>query len=178
MHRIAEADWRLVARGIAVAAVFATLPAWRGQTRRFVCLRQTLAEHPDPRGRRLIEWPGDPDRMLVTPLPSAAELVTQVYAGRVASENRIKELKEDVSLDTFCLHSFDATEAAFRTGCVLENLLLGFRETVLPTCGFQRRLRAVRDLVFLVGADLWPHARRLRMRCAVPREERTEFLAR
>jgi hypothetical protein len=61
---------------------------------------------------------------------------------------------------------------------VLYNLLLGFRETVLPTCWFERRLRAVRDLVFLVGADLLPHARRLRVRFAVPREERTEFLTR
>ena len=40
------------------------------------------------------------------------------------------------------------------------------------------RLRAVRDLVFLVGADLLPHARRLRVRFAVPREERTELLSR
>lgn len=178
VHRIAEADWRLVARGIAVADVLATLPAWRGQTRRFVCLRQTLAEHPDARGRRLIECPGYTYRVLVTTMPSAAELVTRMYAGRADSENRIKELKEDLSLDTFCLQSFDATDAAFRTGCVLYNLLLGFRETVLPTCWFERRLRAVRDLVFLVGADLLPHARRLRVRFAVPREERTEFLTR
>jgi hypothetical protein len=101
-----------------------------------------------------------------------------MYAGRADSENRIKELKEDLSLDTFCLQSFDATDAAFRTGCVLYNLLMGFRETVLPSCWFERRLRAVRDLVFLVGADLIPHARRLRVRFAVPAEERPEFLQR
>lgn len=101
-----------------------------------------------------------------------------MYAGRADSENRIKELKEDLSLDTFCLQSFDATDAAFRTGCVLYNLLMGFRETVLPSCWFERRLRAVRDLVFLVGADLIPKARRLRVRFAVPPEERAEFLHR
>jgi hypothetical protein len=101
-----------------------------------------------------------------------------MYAGRADSENRIKELKEDLSLDTFCLQSFDATDAAFRTGCVLYNLLMGFRETVLPSCWFERRLRAVRDLVFLVGADLIPNARRLRVRFAVPPEERAEFLHR
>lgn len=101
-----------------------------------------------------------------------------MYAGRADSENRIKELKEDLSLDTFCLQAFDATDAAFRTGCVLYNLLMGFRETVLPACWFERRLRAVRDWVFLVGADLIPDARRLRVRFAVPTEERTEFLQR
>lgn len=116
--------------------------------------------------------------MFVTSAPYAAELVTRMYAGRADSENRIKELKQDLSLNTFCLQSFDATDAVFRTGCVRSNLLMGFRETVLPSCWFERRLRAVRDLVFLVGADLIPTARRLRVRFAVPPEERAEFLQR
>lgn len=55
---------------------------------------------------------------------------------------------------------------------------MGFRETVLPSCWLERRLRAVRDLVFLIGADLIPKARRLRVRFAVPPEERPEFLQR
>jgi hypothetical protein len=39
-----------------------------------------------------------------------------MYVGRADSENRIKELKEDLSfLDTFCLKSFDDTDVAFRT---------------------------------------------------------------
>lgn len=80
-----------------------------------------------------------------------------MYAGRADSENRIKELKQDLSLNTFCLQSFDATDAVFRTGCVRSNLLMGFRETVLPSCWFERRLR---------------------VRFAVPPEERAEFLQR
>lgn len=178
VHRIPEAEWRPVARGIAVADMMATVPAWREQARRFVCLRQTLTERPAASGRRLIECPGYTYRVFVTSVPYAAEVVTRMYAGRADSENRIKELKEDLSLDTFCLQSFDATDAAFRTGCVLYNLLMGFRETVLPSCWFERRLRAVRDLVFLVGADLIPKARRLRVRFAVPKEERAGFLHR
>jgi hypothetical protein len=178
IHRIPEADWQPVTRGIAVADVMATLPAWRGQARRFVCLRQTLTERPTASGRRLLECPGYTYRVFITTVPFAAELVTRMYAGRADCENRIKELKEDLSLDTFCLQSFDATDAAFRTGCVLYNLLMGFRETVLPSCWFERRLRAVRDRVFLVGADLIPDARRLRIRFAVPPDERPEFLHR
>jgi hypothetical protein len=178
VQRIPEADWRPVARGLAVADLTATLPVWQGQARRFVCLRQTLTDRPTASGRRLIECPGYTYRVFVTSVPYAAEVVTRMYAGRADSENRIKELKEDLSLDTFCLQSFDATDAAFRTGCVLYNLLMGFRETVLPSCWFERRLRAVRDLVFLVGADLIPDARRLRVRFAVPAEERPEFLHR
>lgn len=37
--------------GIAVADVRATFPAWRGQARRFVGLRQTLTERPTASGR-------------------------------------------------------------------------------------------------------------------------------
>lgn len=55
---------------------------------------------------------------------------------------------------------------------------MGFRETVLLSCWFERRLRAVRERVFLVGADLIPKARLLRIRFAVPAEERPEFLQR
>jgi hypothetical protein len=77
--------------------------------------------------------------------------------------------------DPFCLQAFDATDAACRTGCVLDNLLMGFRETVLPSCWFERRLRAIRDLGFLVGADLIPHAQRPCVRFAVPPDERPAF---
>lgn len=46
-------------------------------------------------------------------------LITRMYAGLADSENRIKELKEDLSLDTFCLRSCYATDAAVRMCCVL-----------------------------------------------------------
>lgn len=115
---------------------------------------------------------------MVTSLPFAAELVSRMYAGRADSDNRINELKDDLSLQTFCLQNFDATDATFRLGCVAYNLLAGFRETVLPRCWFDRRLRAVRDRIFLVGADVIPRGRRVQIRLAVPREERPEFLTR
>ena len=72
----------------------------------------------------------------------------------------------------------DATDAAFRMGCVLYNLLADFRETVLPRSWFERRLRAVRDLVFLVGTDLISQGRRVRIRFAMPEPDRLEFLRR
>ena len=105
-------------------------------------------------------------------------MVTRMYAGRADSENRIKELKEDLSLDTFCLQSFDATDAAFRMGCMLYNLLADFRETLLPRAWFERRLRALRDFVFVVGADLIAQGRRVQIRLAIAPSQRAEFLRR
>lgn len=178
IHRIPSTAWRVVARGIEVADLEVSLPNWRAVKRRCVCLRQEISERPEARGRRLVDCPGYTYRIVVTSVPYAAEVVTRMYAGRADSENRIKELKEDLSLDTFCLKSFDATDAAFRMGCVLYNLLADFRETVLPRSWFERRLRAVRDLVFLVGADLISQGRRVQIRFAMPEPDRPEFLRR
>jgi hypothetical protein len=178
IHRVPSAAWRVVGRGIEVADLEVSLPNWKTVKRRFVCLRQQIAERPEARGRRLIDCPGYAYRVMVTRVPYAAEVVTRMYAGRADSENRIKELKEDLSLDTFCLKSFDATDAAFRMGGVLYNLLADFRETVLPRSWFEKRLRAIRDFVFLVGADLISQGRRVQIRFAMPESDRPEFLRR
>ncbi len=69
IHRIPESAWRPVARGIAVADIMATVPAWHGQHRRFVCLRQMLMERPGASGRRLIECPGYTYRVFITSVP-------------------------------------------------------------------------------------------------------------
>jgi hypothetical protein len=178
IHQIPSTAWRVVARGVEVGDLEVSLPNWRSMKRRFVCLRQEIFERPEARGRRLIDCPGYTYRVMVTSVPYAAEVVSRMYGGRADSENRIKELKEDLSLDTFCLKSFDATDAAFRMGCVLYNLLADFRETVLPRSWFERRLRAVRDWVFLVGADLISQGRRVQIRFAMPEPDRPEFLRR
>lgn len=178
IHRLPSTVWRTVARGIEVADIEVSLPNWQGVKRRFVCLRQEISERPEASGRRLIDCPGYSYRLMVTSVPYAADVVSRMYAGRADSENRIKELKEDLSLDSFCLKSFDATDAAFRMGGVLYNLLADFRETVLPRSWFEKRLRAVRDYVFLVGADLIHQGRRVQVRFAMPQPDRAEFLRR
>lgn len=58
IHRLPETAWRRVSPGIDVAETLVTLPCWKGQTRRVVCLRQALRERPQAAGRRLIECPG------------------------------------------------------------------------------------------------------------------------
>jgi hypothetical protein len=178
LHSMAQQSWRPIGPGIEVANVERSFPSWQGKSRRFVCLRQQISERPQARGKRLFDFPGYSYRVMVTNLTYSAEIITRMYSGRAESENRIKELKEDLSLDGFCLQSFDATDAAFRTGCVLYNLLAGFRETVLPRSWFERRLRAVREFVFLVGADLICQGRKVKVRLALPKPDRPEFLRR
>jgi hypothetical protein len=57
---------------------------------------------------------------------------------------------------------------------VLYNLLADFRKTVLPRSRFEKRLGAVGDFVFLVGADLIQQGRRVRV--AMPEPDRLELL--
>ena len=113
-------------------------------------------------------------------IPMEFSQVRVPYVGRMASSSTssCRRASADLSLDTFCLKSFDATDAAFRMGCVMYNLLADFRETVLPRSWFERRLRAVRDFVFLVGADLISQGRRVQIRFAMPEPDRPEFLRR
>jgi hypothetical protein len=58
-----------------------------------------LAERPDARGRPLIEFPGYTYRIIVTIVPYDAELVTWMYTGPDDREDRIKELKDVLSLE-------------------------------------------------------------------------------
>jgi hypothetical protein len=73
-----------------------------------------------------MDFPGYTYRVLITSVPYAAEVVTRMYVGRADSENRIKELKEDLTLDTFYLKSFDGTDAALSHGLHALQPISGF----------------------------------------------------
>lgn len=50
--------------------------------------------------------------MYVTNLDLPAEQIWKIYKQRGDAENRIKELKDDFALETFCSNNFLGTEAA------------------------------------------------------------------
>jgi len=50
---------------------------------------------------------------------------------RTDAENRIKELKEDFGLESFCINSFDATEASLNWAMIAYNLMSLFRQAIL-----------------------------------------------
>src|SRR5262249_35605732 len=114
LHSISPQNRRPTGPGAEGADTGRRLSRGEGENRRFVCLRQEISERPQARGKRLFDFPGYSYRVMVTNLTYSAEIITRMYSGRAETENRIKELKEDLSLDGFCLQSFDATDAAFR----------------------------------------------------------------
>ena len=74
-------------------------------------------------------------------------------------ENRIEELKNDLGADGFCLKSFFATEAAFRSILMLFNLLAEFQRAA-GLSGYQQPA-TLRTQVLTCGAILGRAGRKL-----------------
>jgi hypothetical protein len=69
--------------------------------------------------------------VFVTSLDLPMVQVWNLYRDRADAENRIRELKYDLGMDSFCLNKFFAPEAAFRFIMVAYNLISLFRHVVL-----------------------------------------------
>jgi hypothetical protein len=90
-------------------------------------------------------------------LTCPAEQIWLSYKDRADAENRIKELKYDFGLDSFCMDKFWATEAAFRTIMIAYNLMSLFRQIVLQSKS-QATLRTLRFKCFALGSWITKHA--------------------
>ena len=73
--------------------------------------------------RRLIEVPGYTYRIFVTSRDEDPVTLWRDYNQRACVEQRIKELKNDLAADGFCMKQFFATEAAFLSVLFAFNLL-------------------------------------------------------
>lgn len=123
------------------------------KARRFVVIRERIREKKASLGRKLIDVPGYTFRIFVTNRTEDPLFLWRHYNGRADMENRIAELKEDLAADDFCMNSFFATEAAFRTVLFLFNLLSEFQRCAQPQ-GSYRRPATLRTEIFLCGAIL------------------------
>ena len=95
--------------------------------------------------------------LYVTNLDLPAEQIWLSYKDRADAENRIKELKYDFGLDSFCMDKFWATEAAFRTIMIAYNLMSLFRQIVLQK-KTQATLSTLRFKCFALVSWITKHA--------------------
>ena len=93
----------------------------------------------------------------VTNLDLPLEQVWNIYNSRADCENRIKELKEDFGLDSFCMKDFWATEASFRFIMVAYNLMSLFRHFALNHHN-TATLKTLKSYCFALGAWQVKHA--------------------
>lgn len=122
-------------------------------------IRERVREGRDSVGRKLIDVPGYTFRVFVTSSGETAPEVWREYNRRADVENRIAELKHDPGADGFCLKSFFATEAAFRSVLLLFNLLAEFQRAA-GLSGY-REPATIRAQVLICGAILGRAGRRL-----------------
>jgi len=145
-------QWTVVDENYAVAEFSYQIHHWP-KALRFVVVRERVRETKEAAGRKLIEVPGYTFRLWVTNRPDAPMEVWRAYNGRACVEQRIEELKAELAVQGFCLHSFWATEAAFLGVLFTFNLLSLYQQATRPGQRYMQPA-TLRASVFLAGALL------------------------
>lgn len=134
-----EKTWVEVADGLEIAETTYRAELW-DCPRRIVMVRQEVEKRPKAAGKqvRQLELFGDGQDFgkyryscFVTNLALPAKIVYDSYRGRADSENRIKELKYDFSIDDFVSHNFRATEACGNFIVMAYNFMSLFRHALI-----------------------------------------------
>jgi hypothetical protein len=145
-------QWQPVDEHYAVGGFRAQLLGWSAE-RRFVVVRERVREDREAVGRKLIDVPGYTFRIWVTNRNEPVLALWRDDNGRATVEQRIEELKNDLSADDFCTQNFWATEAAFLAVLFTFNLLSLYQQTSAPQTGY-RQPATLRAAVFICGAIL------------------------
>ncbi len=154
----AIACWKQVDDHYAVGEFQAQLFGWK-KPRRFVVVREQIREEKSAVGRKLLDVPGYTFRIFVTNRSEDALVLWRDYNGRATIEQRIEELKAELSAGGFCMQNFFATESAFLAVLFTFNLLSLYQKAIEPT-GAYRQPATLRAAVFLGGAILGRAARK------------------
>lgn len=152
-------EWTHLKDGIETAEFEYRSPEWK-KPRRMIAVRKNIHILTKATGKLLLfDEPVGNYRysLYVTDLHLPAEQIWLSYKDRADAENRIKELKYDFGLDSFCMDKFWATEAAFRTIMMAYNLMSLFRQIVLQTKS-QSTLSTLRFKCFALGSWISKHA--------------------
>lgn len=145
-------QWQELDEDYALGEFRTRLMGWT-EERRFIVVRERLREDKEAVGRKLIDVPGYTFRIWVTNRTEPALELWRDYNGRATVEQRIEELKNDLSADDFCTQNFWATESAFLAVLFTFNLLSLYQQMTAPKAAY-RQPATLRASVFLCGAIL------------------------
>lgn len=134
-----EKVWMEVADGLEISETSYQEESW-DRPRRIIMVRQEMEKRPNAAGKQvrrleLFEDGNDFGKYryscLVTNLRLPSKIVYDSYRGRADSENRIKELKYDFSIDDFVTDNFWATEACGSFIVMAYNFMSLFRHALI-----------------------------------------------
>ena len=134
-----ERTWVEITNGLEISETTYQANGWE-KPRRIVMVRQEIEKRPNAAGkpiRQLALFENENDfgkyrySCFVTDLELPAKIVYDSYRGRADSENRIKELKYDFSIDDFVTNNFWATEACGNFIVMAYNFMSLFRHALI-----------------------------------------------
>ena len=165
--------WISIKDGIEMCEFTYQSPDWK-TARRMVAVRKNISKLKKATGKLLLfdeQIQTYRYSVYVTNLDLPAEQIGEIYKQRGDAENRIKELKYDFALETFCTNNFWGTEAAFRSVLMAYNLMALFRQVVLKSKP-QATLSTLRFKCFALGAWITKHARITTLKISATGEKR------
>ena len=151
-------DWVTICDGIEVCEFVHQFQKKGSRARRHFVVRKQTERRPEAGGKQLFEE-----------LP--VKEIWNVYNGRADCENRIKELKQDFGLESFCLKDFWACEASFRWTLVAYNLVMIFQHSAVNS-GQKREMKTLRSQCFAIGAWTANHTRKKVLKLSLTRSKR------
>lgn len=166
-------QWIPIKDGIEMCEFTYQSPDWK-TSRRMVAVRKNIVKLKKATGKLLLfedQIQAYRYSVYVTSLDLPAEQIWEIYKQRGDAENRIKELKYDFALDTFCMNNFWGTEAAFRSVLMAYNIMALFRQIVLKSKP-QATLSTLRFKCFALGAWISKHARMTTLMLSATGEKR------
>lgn len=176
---VSQCQFWMIEPGLEMGEISYQASTWK-QARRIVVVRQSVKVCAQAPGKTLKLFADNPDIQgwrygaMVTSLELPALQVWRLYRGRANCENRIKELKADLGLDSFNMGQIWATEAALGMTMLAYNLMSLFRQAVMRS-EVHHTLATLHHKVFAMG-DLWdPGAGKKVLRLAVVRRRRKWF---
>ena len=166
-------QWIPIKDGIEMCEFTYQAPDWK-KSRRMVAVRKNINKLTKATGKLLLfedQIQTYRYSVYVTNLDLPAEQIWEMYKQRGDAENRIKELKYDFALETFCMNNFWGTEAAFRSILMAYNLMALFRQVVLKS-KTQATLSTLRFQCFALGAWTTKHAHLTTLKISAKGEKR------
>lgn len=143
-----------------------------GKLRRYIVVRKRIEDRPDAGGKLLFDdMPGYRYSCYVTNITLPVEQIWNIYNSRADCENRIKELKADFGLDSFCLNDFWATEASFRFIMVAYNLMALFKFVALQSHK-SATLKTLKLYCFALGSWITNHGNKTTLKISLPTKRR------
>lgn len=147
MKLVSQGKWVEVAKGICIAETTYQADDWE-KSRRIVMVRQDPEVRPKAAGKKVSNIRSKSPEQLelflemaelgkyryscfITNMTLPAKAIYDMYRGRADSENRIKEVKYDFSVDKYVSHDFWATEACNSFIILAYNFLSLFRHAII-----------------------------------------------